>query len=57
MDIEKVLQTTDFSKHSKVKESLRQKILLNRNNELSLDELDMITAAGAVALPPKEDRI
>lgn len=45
MDIEKTLQTTDFSQYSKVKESLRLKLLSQQNNELNMDELDNVTAA------------
>ena len=42
MDIEKMLQDVDFSQYSKVKESLRQKLLINRkykSNILDTDEL------------------
>lgn len=65
MDIEKILQDIDFSKHSKVKESLRQKLLINRkynlnildNDELNMDELDNVVAAIKAPLYNKENNI
>ncbi|WP_296896508.1 hypothetical protein [uncultured Megamonas sp.] len=65
MDIEKMLQDIDFSQHSKVKENLRQRLLINRkynlnmldNNELSMDELDNVVAAVKTPLYNKENNI
>lgn len=53
MDIEKTLQTTDFSQYSKVKESLRLKLLSQQDNELSMDELDNVTAAYSLYRPQR----
>ncbi|WP_302486918.1 hypothetical protein [uncultured Megamonas sp.] len=65
MDIEKMLQDIDFSQHSKVKESLRQRLLINRkynlnildNDELNMDELDNVVAAVKTPLYNKENNI
>lgn len=47
MDIMDKLMNVDFSKNSKVKESLYQKLMANRNTELLSDEeLDQVVAAG-----------
>ncbi len=48
MNIEHELQTTDFSKFSKVKDSLKSRLLDMRaqKRELSWDELDNLAAAG-----------
>ncbi len=60
-----MLQDIDFSQHSKVKENLRQRLLINRkynlnmldNNELSMDELDNVVAAVKTPLYNKENNI
>lgn len=65
MDIEKMLKNIDFSKHSKVKESLQQRLLINRkynlnildNDELNMDELDIVVAAVKTPLCNKENNI
>lgn len=65
MDIEKILQDVDFSQYSKVKESLRQRLLLNRKyksnildtDELDMDELDNVVAAVKAPLYNKEKNI
>ena len=65
MDIEKMLQYVDFSQYSKVKESLRQKLLINRKyksnildtDELDMDELDNVVAAVKAPLYNKENNI
>ena len=65
MDIEKILQDIDFSQYSKVKESLRQKLLINRKyksnildaDELDMDELDNVVAAVKAPLYNKENNI
>lgn len=65
MDIEKTLQDIDFSQHSKVKESLQQRLLINRkynlnildNDELDMDELDNVVAAVKAPLYNKENNI
>lgn len=64
-DIEKMLQDVDFSQYSKVKESLRQKLLINRKyksnildtDELDMDELDNVVAAVKAPLYNKENNI
>lgn len=60
MDIEKMLQDVDFSQYSKVKESLRQKLLINRKYKLNIldtDELDNVVAAVKAPLYNKENNI
>lgn len=48
MNIERELQTTDFSRFSKVKDSLKTKLydMRTQKRELSWDELDNLAAAG-----------
>ncbi len=48
MNIEHELQTTDFSRFSKVKDSLKSRLLDMRSQkrELSWEELDNLAAAG-----------
>ena len=49
MTIEDRFAQTDFSQFSKIKDSLLFKLKLRRraiNEEMSLDELDMVAAAG-----------
>ena len=48
MDIERELQTTDFSRFSNVKDSLKAKLydMRAQKRELSWDELDNLAAAG-----------
>lgn len=50
------LPWVDFSKASRVRESLRQSLLVRRNRELSFEELDLVTAAG-LAHPSKDNRV
>lgn len=65
MDIEKILQDVDFSQYSKVKESLRQRLFINRKyksnildtDELDMDELDNVVAAVKAPLYNKENNI
>lgn len=60
MDIEKMLQNVDFSQYSKVKESLRQRLFINRkykSNILDTDELDNVVAAVKAPLYNKENNI
>lgn len=54
MNIERELQTTDFSRFSKVKDSLKTKLydMRTQKRELSWDELDNLAAAGGQN-PPK----
>ena len=55
MSVEERLELLDFSQFSKVKEILRLKLKLRRRadlQELSMDELDYVTAAGTI--PPKK---
>lgn len=50
MTIEEKFLQTDFSQLSRVKESLLMRLKLRRraiNEEMSLDELDMVAAAGS----------
>lgn len=51
MDIERELSKMDFSGKSKIKESLRGRLLseLRASRELSLDELDGVVAAAGHA--------
>lgn len=56
MDIEKNIKNIDFSHYSNVKESLRQKLLINRRQELSMDELDKVTAAVYIPCLPLSER-
>lgn len=57
MNIERELQTTDFSRFSKVKDSLKAKLydMCAQKRELSWDELDNLAAAGGQnpPQPPK----
>lgn len=46
MDVERKLEMMDFSKMSKVRDSLKNKLLGEYRNELSMDELDLVAAAG-----------
>ena len=48
MNIERELQTTDFSRFSKIKDSLKTKLydMRTQKRELSWDELDNLAAAG-----------
>ena len=49
MTIEERFEQTDFSQHSRVKDSLLFKLKLRRramNEEMSLEELDYVAAAG-----------
>jgi len=49
MTIEDRFEQTDFSQFSKIKDSLLFRLKLRRraiNEEMSLDELDMVAAAG-----------
>lgn len=46
IDIEQQLMQVDFSSNSKIKDSLKEKLLARMSDELSLDELDLAAAAG-----------
>ena len=53
MTVEERLAQVDFSKHSKIKESLLAQLKFRRrliNAEIPDDELDKVVAAGGVAL-------
>ena len=55
MTAEEKFAQTDFSKFSKVKDSLLLRLKLRRraiNKEMSLDELDMVAAAGTATNKP-----
>lgn len=54
MTLEKRLSQIDFSRFSKVKDSLLLRLKLRRraiNEEMSLEELDEVSAAGKVIKP------
>ena len=56
MTIEEKFAQTDFSKFSKVKDSLLLRLKLRRqaiNEEMSMEELDEVTAAGTPTKQPK----
>lgn len=62
MNIEETLQNINFYQNSKVKTSLRQKLLINRKHnldtdELSMDELDNVVAAMKISLYDKKNNI
>ncbi len=46
MDMEMKLAAMDFSRFSKVKESLHGKLLREMRSELSFEDLDQVAAAG-----------
>ncbi len=54
MNIERELQETDFSRFSKVKNSLKAQLydMRQQKRELSWDELDELAAAGGQNPPP-----
>lgn len=61
MTIEERFESVDFSQFSRVKDSLllklklrRQAINEERNEEMSLEELDYVAAAGNNFYPPKK---
>lgn len=65
MDIEREYSTVDFSRFSKVKESLRTRLLQERKKaapsplgkvELDLDDLDYVAAAGTGTPPWPNDQ-
>lgn len=59
MTLEKNFAQMDFSKFSKVKDSLLLKLKLRRramNEEISLDELDMVAAAGNSNYKPDDKK-
>lgn len=58
MDIEKEIQTLDFSKFSKIKDSLYQTLLRKREmkRELDFEELDYTAAAGVNHIPKNNDK-
>ena len=59
MNIERELQTTDFSRFSKVKDSLKAKLddMRAQTRELSWDELDNLAAAGGQNPPQPHNPI
>ena len=59
MTVESKLEAMDFSQFSKVKDSLLMRLKLRRraiNEEMSLEELDMVAAAGNPNLKDASDR-
>lgn len=57
MTLEERFAQTDFSQFSKVKDSLLMRLKLRRraiNEEMSLDELDTVAAAGRPAYKPDD---
>ncbi len=59
MTAESKLEAMDFSQFSKVKDSLLMRLKLRRraiNEEMSLEELDMVAAAGNPNLKDASDR-
>ena len=59
MTVESKLEAMDFSQFSKVKDSLLMRLKLRRraiNEEMSLEELDMIAAAGNPNLKDASDK-
>lgn len=56
MNIEQKLQSVDFSKNSNIKDSLLEKLLKKRRrNSLSLEDLNMVVAAGDSGIKKPED--
>lgn len=55
MSIEKLLGSIDFSHFSKCKDSLKTKLLLEKDHELDFEALDEITAAGTHT-PPSDPK-
>ena len=59
MTVESKFEAMDFSQFSKVKDSLLFRLKLRRraiNEEMSLEELDMVAAAGNPNLKDASDR-
>lgn len=59
MTVESKLEAMDFSQFSKVKDSLLMRLKLRRraiNEEMSLEELDMVAAAGNPNLKDASDK-
>lgn len=59
MTLEERFEQTDFSKFSKIKDSLLLKLKLRRraiNEAMSLEELDMIAAAGNSNYKPDDKK-
>ena len=59
MTLEKRFEQMDFSQLSKVKDSLLLRLKLRRraiNEEMSLDELDMVSAAGNSNYKPDDKK-
>ena len=59
MTIEERFQQTDFSQFSKIKDSLLMRLKLRRrtlNEELSMEELDEVSAAGNLYTPRKDNK-
>ena len=52
MNVEKCLMNINFSRFSNVKDSLKQQLVKDLENELSLNELDMVAAARGTAYNP-----
>lgn len=46
-DMEQRLMRIHFDSKSKIKDSLKEKLLARMEEKLSLEELDLVTAAGA----------
>lgn len=59
MTLEERFNQTDFSQFSKVKDSLLLRLKLRRsviNEKMSLDELDMVAAAGGTNYKPDDKK-
>lgn len=57
MTVEERFNQMDFSQFSRVKDSLLLKLKLRRqviNDEMSLEELDYVAAAGSITNPKKD---
>lgn len=52
MNVEKCLMDINFSRFSNVKDSLKQRLVQDLENELSLNELDMVAAARGTTYNP-----
>lgn len=55
-DIEQQLMQMDFSSKSKVKDSLKERLLARMEGSLSLEELDSVVAAGSPWAAKKQEK-
>lgn len=54
MNVERNLANINFSRFSNVKDSLKQELVQELENELSLNELDMVAAARGTTYNPRQ---